>query len=96
MAKKKSRPKQGNLIDTHAVPTPVKKLATKYKTKSEEKSQANTAFKTAETALIEGMVEHDCSSVPIEIGGVRKVIELNEVHKLKQRAAEEPPEAQEA
>ncbi len=88
-----SKPEQTTFVDIDNVPAAVKRAATIFKNASEDKSKANTKFKSKYDNLIAVMEDNDCDAVPVEVNGVLKVIYIDAQKKLKQRAYKEAPEA---
>jgi len=100
VAKKKATAKakggkatEGLLFDPHKIPAKGKKLASIYKETSELKSKATGDHKTAKTNLLEWMRESGHTKIPVELGGVRKLLVLEEEDKIKIETAAKPPEA---
>ena len=86
---------QQDLIpDLDDVTPRVKRAANQYKRASEEKSAALSTFKAKHDNLIEVMIDEECYACPVELGGVRKIIRLEDHHKLKIDTAKQAPEAE--
>ena len=89
-------PEQLDLIPNLSdIPAPVKRAANAYKKASEEKSQASSKFKGKKENLIALMQEHKVAAVPIDLGGVRKIIRLEDEPKIHLTLPPKPVEAEE-
>ena len=87
---------QQDLIpDLDDVPPRLKRAANQYKKASEEKSAAGSTFNAKRDNLIEVMIEEECYACPVELGGVRKIVRLEDHHKLKIDTPKKSPEADE-
>lgn len=89
-------PTQQDLIEggIHVdIPEAVQTAATDFKNASVAKSKASAKFNGKRDNLIELMREHKIESVPIELGGVSKVIRLEDLAKLKIESPKKSPEA---
>ncbi len=92
-AEVKAKATEGLLFDPHKIAPKGKRLASVFKETSEAKSMATGSHKTARENLIEWMRETGTLRVPVELGGVRKIIRLEEEDKLVIESAAEPPKA---
>lgn len=90
----KAKATEGLLFDPEKKIAPKgKRLASIYKETSETKSTATGAAKTAKDNLIVWMRESGTLRVPVELGGVRKILVLQEEDKIVIETAAEPPKA---
>ncbi len=89
----KAKAIEGLLFDPHKIAPKGKRLASIFKETSEAKSSATGAHKAAKETLIDWMRETGTLRIPVELGGVRKIIRLEEEDKLVIESAAEPPKA---